>query len=153
MSGLIIMKGWMPLLALGVALLPFTVVHPVRVQGRSMEPSLRTGEVCWVLRRWAAGLPGRGEVWLVESLDGVSLKRVMGLPGESLEQRNGDLFKLGRRVEESYVEYLEKQSAGPWSAGGGYLVLGDNRPESRDSRTWGALPREAFRGRVLGKGQ
>jgi signal peptidase I len=144
------MKAWVPVLALGLALLPLTLVHPVKVQGRSMEPTLRGGSLCWVLRAWAAGTPGREEVWLVESLDGPALKRVLALPGERLEMKDGELFQFGRRLEEPYVDRVEQSSAGPWEAGGGYLLLGDNRPESRDSRSWGPLPKEAFRGRVLG---
>jgi len=143
------MKAWIPLLALGLALSPLAIVHPVRVQGRSMEPTFPNGRLCWVLRAWAAGPPGREQVWLVETLDGPALKRVLALPGERLEIKEGDLFLFGRRLEEPYVSRAERSSAGPWEAGGGYLILGDNRPESRDSRTWGPLPKEAFRGRVL----
>ena len=144
------MRIWVPILALGLALAPFAVVHPVRVRGRSMEPTLRDGQIRWVLRQWAAGPPMRGEVWLVDSPGGASLKRVLALPGERLEVVKGDLFRMGVRLEEPYVQVLEKGSAGPWEAGGGYLVLGDNRSESRDSRAWGPLPRNAFRGRILG---
>lgn len=144
------MRAWIPILALSMALSPFSVLHPVRVQGRSMVPTLQDGRICWVLRGWAAGLPDRGEVWLVDTVDGPSLKRVLGLPGERLEQRDGDLFRLDKRLEEPYVQNLEKDSAGPWGTGDGYFVMGDNRPESRDSRAWGPLPRRAFRGRILG---
>ncbi len=144
------MKPWIPLLALGLALSPLTVVHPLRVQGRSMEPTLRDGGVCWVLRSWAAGAPRRGQVWMVEGPEGPCLKRVMALPGEHLEMRGGDLFGQGSLLAEPYVQHLEGQDGGPWEAGQGYLLLGDNRPQSRDSRAWGPLARSAFRGRVLG---
>jgi len=144
------MRIWVPVLALASALAPFGVVHPVRVQGRSMEPTLRDGQIRWVLRSWLSGGPDRGEVWLVESTDGRSLKRVRALPGERLELRDGEFFRSAKRLEEPYVQILEMGSAGPWEAGGGYLVLGDNRQESRDSRAWGPLPRNAFRGRILG---
>ncbi len=115
-----------------------------------MEPTLHDGQTGWVLRTWAAGLPGHRQVWLVDSPEGPSLKRVLALPGEHLEIRSGDLLRLGRRLEEPYIQHLERGHGGPWEAGDGYLVLGDNRPESRDSRAWGSLPRGAFRGRVLG---
>jgi signal peptidase I len=143
-------KPWIPILALGLALSPLAVVHPIRIRGRSMEPTLRNGQVCWALRSWAAGRPTRHQIWLVDAPDGPSLKRVLALPGEHLEIHEGDLLHLGKRLEEPYVQYSERSSSGPWEAGSGYLVLGDNRPESRDSRTWGPLPRRSFRGRVLG---
>lgn len=144
------MKPWIPIVALGLALSPLAILHPLRVQGRSMEPTLRNGRMCWVLRGWASGAPSRGQVWVVEGPEGPSLKRVLALPGESLELRDGDLFRQGIRLEEPYVQHLERDDAGPWQAGQGYLVLGDNRPLSRDSRAWGSLDGGAFRGRVLG---
>ncbi len=143
------MKPWIPLLSLGLALSPLAVVHPVRVQGRSMEPTLHSGQVVWGLRRWAAGAPAHEQVWLLETPDGPSLKRVLALPGEGLEIREGEVLHQGRPLDEPYVQQPERGSAGPWQAGDGYLVLGDNRPESRDSRAWGSLPRSAFRGRIL----
>lgn len=147
---MIVMKFWVPVVALGLALAPLGIVHPVRVHGRSMEPTLHNGGICWVVRAWVTSLPTQGQVWLVEGPDGASIKRVLALPGENLDMREGDLFYLGKRLEEPYVEHLEKLSGGPWEAGNGYLVLGDNRPESRDSRAWGALPVSAFKGRILG---
>lgn len=144
------MRPWVPTLALGLVLAPFAVVHPVRVAGASMRPALAPGRVCWVLRAWACAPPRRGEVWLVEGPEGPALKRVVGLPGERLEQRQGELFVEGRPLAEPYVEHPERGEGGPWVAGSGYLLLGDNRPESRDGRAWGPLPRTAFRGRVLG---
>ncbi len=144
------MKFWIPLLALGLALSPLALVHPVRVQGRSMEPTLRSGQILWVIRGWAAGTPERRQVWLLDTPDGPSLKRVLALPGEGLEILEGEVLHQGRPLNEPYVHQPERGSAGPWQAGGGYLVLGDNRPDSRDSRAWGPLPRSAFRGRILG---
>lgn len=143
------MKPWIPLLALGLALSPLALVHPVRVQGRSMEPTLRSGQIVWVLRSWVAAPPARQQVWLLETQDGPSLKRVLALPGERLEIREGEVLHQGLPLDEPYVQQPERGSAGPWQAGEGYLVLGDNRPESRDSRAWGPLPRRAFQGRVL----
>lgn len=143
------MKRWVPLLALGIALTPLAVLHPVRIQGRSMEPTLKSGHLGWVLRRWAAGSPLRGQVWLVDTPDGPSLKRVLALPGEDLEMRNGELRRSGQHLAEDYVQHAERDITAAWSAGSGYLVLGDNRPASRDSRSWGALPPQAFRGRLL----
>lgn len=140
----------MPILALGIALAPLGVVHPIRVHGRSMEPTLRNGQIAWVLRSWVAGTPTQGQVWLIQREESASLKRVLALPGEHLEMREGDLFRAGQRLSEPYLQHLERNSAGPWDAGSGYLVLGDNRPESQDSRLWGPVPLNAFKGRILG---
>jgi signal peptidase I len=143
------MKAWVPLAALLLALSPLAVVHPFRVQGRSMDPALKDGELRLALRAWAAGPARRGEVWLVEGPEGPAVKRVAGLPGESLELRDGDLRVDGRRIPPPEGARLERQE-GRWACGEGYFFLGDNRPASRDSRVWGPLPVRALRARVLG---
>ena len=144
------MKFWWPIVALAAATLPLAIVHPLRVTGHSMEPALRSGELRMALRGWWAGSPRRGEVWLVESPDGPAVKRVVGLPGERLEQREGEIYLEERRLQEPYLQQFDQGSAGPWETGPGYLVLGDNRRASRDGRVWGPLPRAAFHSRVIG---
>jgi signal peptidase I len=144
------MKLWIPATALALVLSPLAFVHPLRVTGRSMMPALKDGSVCLALRAWCSPAPKRGEVWLVESPDGPAVKRIVALPGEHLEQRQGDLWLEEKVLDEPYVEHPERGEGGPWAAGDGFLLLGDNRPESRDGRTWGPLPRTAFRSRILG---
>lgn len=144
------MKPWLPLAAVALALSPLTVVHPVRISGHSMEPTLKPGDLRFAIRSWAIPAPKRGEIWVVDGPDGASAKRVIGLPGETLDQIRGDLRLAGRFLEEPYLAALEREDGGPWICGAGYLVLGDNRPASRDGRTWGPLPPSAFRGRILG---
>jgi signal peptidase I len=143
------MKAWLPFLALGLALSPLTVVHPVRISGHSMEPALRDGSLGFALRAWATHAPRRGETWVVEGPEGPSVKRVIGLPGESVDQLRGDLRLSGRFLDEPYVAQAEREDGGPWRCGEGYLVLGDNRPASRDGRVWGPLPRAAFKARLF----
>jgi len=143
------MRPWIPLAALALALSPLAVVHPVRVTGRSMEPALRDGDLRWALRAWASHAPRRGEVWLVAGPLGSSVKRVMGLPGDTVEWQGPDLWINGHRVDEPWVVHPERSGEGRQTCGDGYLVLGDNRPESQDGRGWGPLPATAMRGRIL----
>lgn len=143
------MKPWLPLAALLLALAPLAVVHPVRVSGHSMEPGLKDGSLRFALRAWATHAPRRSEIWVVEGPDGPSVKRVLGLPGETLDQVRGDLRLAGRFLEEPYLTGTEREDGGPWPCGEGYLVLGDNRLASRDGRAWGPLPRAAFRARLF----
>ena len=144
------MKWWIPPTALALALSPLTGVYPVRVSGRSMEPTLQAGELRWALRRWCAGEPRRGQVWALEGPQGPAIKRVVGLPGEELVQQKSELWLQNRPLEEPYVTHPERGEDGPWQSGQGYFLLGDRRSESQDSRSWGPLPRSAFRGRILG---
>ena len=143
------MKPWIPVAALALALSPLAVVHPVRVAGRSMEPALRSGDLRWVLRAWASHAPKRGEVWVVEGPDGEAVKRVLGLPGETVAWEGPDLRVDGRTLDEPWVVHPERGGDGTQACGDGYLMLGDNRPASRDGREWGPLPLGALRGRVL----
>ena len=78
------------------------------------------------------------------------VKRILALPGQELEQRNGYLIRSGELVEEPYLSFRDTRDDGPWSATDGYLCLGDNRSHSRDSRLWGTVQTTMFRGRVLG---
>ncbi|MBL0311976.1 MAG: signal peptidase I [Holophagaceae bacterium] len=142
------MKLWIPIAALAVALSPLAVIHPVQVSGRSMEPGLHDGELVWALWAWCAGKPERGELWLVKVPEGVSVKRAIGLPGEQVEARDGEIFINGSRLDESYVRWSDHLS-GAWTCGDGYLVLGDNRTQSHDGRAWGPLPKTVLRSRVV----
>lgn len=114
-----------------------------------MEPSFRDGELRIALRAWAAGAPARGEVWVVEGPEGPSLKRVLGLPGEVLTVEGPHLRVDGHPVEEPWVAHPEVEDQGPFPCGSGYLVLGDNRPLSRDGRIWGPLVRGRMVARVV----
>ncbi|MBK9797765.1 MAG: signal peptidase I [Holophagaceae bacterium] len=144
------MRPWIPLAAMVLALSPLLVVHPVRVSGHSMEPALADGDLRWALRTWASHAPRRGEVWVVEGPQGSSVKRVLGLPGETISWRGPGLWINGQRLEEPWVLHPERSGAGQQDCGAGYLLLGDNRPESQDGRSWGSLPTGRLRGRILG---
>ena len=135
--------------ALALALMPLAFFHPVRIVGRSMEPALQSGAVRIALWPWCAGAPAAGQVWLVRGPGGTAVKRLVGLPGDRVELRAGQLWVNGRPVQEPYVAKPEGDSAGPWALGPGYFLLGDNRPESHDSRAWGALSGDTLQGRIL----
>ncbi len=143
------MRPWFPLAALALALAPLAVVHPVRVSGRSMAPTLREGDLRWALRSWASHAPRRGEIWTVAGPQGSSVKRVLGLPGEVVTWSGPDIWINDRRLEEPWVALPERSGEGRLTCGDGYLLLGDNRPESQDGRSWGSISGKALRGRIL----
>jgi signal peptidase I len=143
------MRPSVPLAALALALSPLLMVHPVRISGRSMEPTLHDGDLAWALRTWISHAPRRGEVWLVEGPQGTSVKRVLGLPGDTVTWQGPDLWINGKRLDEPWVVHPERDGEGRQVCGDGYLVLGDNRPESQDGRGWGALTAATLRGRLF----
>ena len=78
-------------------------------------------------------------------------KRLIGLPGERWEERSGYFFINGKKLDEPYVHsgHRDSQSIPEKAiAKDEYLVLGDNRIESCDSRLWGPLPVQNILGRV-----
>ena len=121
------------------------------VPSDSMAPALQPGD-----RIVATRLPGRqverGDVVVFrDPADSrrLSVKRVIGLPGDLVESRDGRVFVSGRAVAGTWGTHPPSAQIPPQIVPGGYLfVLGDNRVESWDSRHWGPLPASLVVGRA-----
>lgn len=148
------------------------VAQAFRVQGTSMQPLLADGERIIVNKFVYRFHPiERSDVvvfWYPREPQISFIKRVVGLPGETVEIRNKTVFINGGPLDEkAYVHFLEpplkpgdpefglrgnglRDNWGPQVVPPGMLfVLGDNRDNSRDSRFWKFLPRDQVKGRAL----
>jgi signal peptidase I len=129
-----------------------TVVRNFRVVGTSMEPNLHNGQYLIVDKvSYRLGEPQRGDVIVFEppSRPGEDyVKRVIALPGELVEIRNGQVFINNQPLDEPYVVRRGSYSMSPRRVGPSELfVLGDNRNSSSDSHNWGMLAQD----KVVGK--
>lgn len=144
---------WIAVFALICILLRLFVFHLVRIQGGSMEDTLCSGEIALVTSfdyRFGAK-PARGDIVECRFQGRVDtyVKRVIGLPGETVELREGKTYIDGAAISEPYVFSIAED----YSVSLGeneYLVLGDNRCESYDSRAadMGPIGKEDILGRV-----
>jgi signal peptidase I len=77
------------------------------------------------------------------------VKRVIGLPGETVSERQGHVYVNGTAIAEPYVRFRDNQPKRMWRVSPGmYFLLGDNRPNSCDSRIWGSVPAGNIVGRA-----
>jgi signal peptidase I len=147
------------------------VVKPYRIPSVSMEPTLHVGDMVLVNRFiYRLHGPRRGDV-IVFHPPGVGetpergarteasvnfIKRVVGLPGETVAVRRGGVVVCRtprvdcQRLVEPYVQSHNYQNFGPVRVpAGDYFVMGDNRVNSDDSRVWGPLPRRNIIGEAF----
>ena len=123
-----------------------------QVRGSSMEPTMHDGQYLVIskLTYWIHP-PERGDVIVFHPPHDPAedyIKRIVGLPGERLEIRDGAVWVDGTVLEESYVANHASYS-NAWSLGDEeYFVLGDNRSNSDDSHNWGTLPQENIVGKA-----
>jgi len=161
-----------------VLLVKAYVVNPYRIPSSSMEPTLHCAQSApgcearfsdrVLANRFIYHLrqPRRGEIVVFETppaarircgAGGTFVKRLIGLPGETIELRvnggEGYVFINGKRLTEPYIQKSRRRAVsdyGPFKIPTGrYFMMGDNRSQSCDSREWGAVPRENLIGKVF----
>ncbi len=158
-----------------VLLIKAYVVNPYRIPSSSMEPTLhcaRPDSGCearfsdrvlacrFCFHLWN---PKRGDIIVFETpplavvrcgAGGTFVKRLIGLPGETWEERNGYVYIDGKRLHEPYVQAKRRREDGKTYPPkqippGQFFMMGDNRGSSCDSREWGTVPRANLIGKVF----
>lgn len=125
----------------------------VRVDGFSMLPTLQDGEFILVNRlAYRFGTPQRGDIIVFHYPPDPKqdlIKRVIGLPGDTVSIQNGVVRVNNELLNEPYVAQPPRYT-GNWVVPAGHLfVLGDNRNDSSDSHSWGMLPFENIVGKAV----
>jgi signal peptidase I len=131
------------------------VAQAFRVQGTSMLPLLADSERI-IVNKFVYRFRGidRGDVvvfWYPKDPSVSFIKRVIGMPDDTVELRNGVLYVNGQRLNEGYVlpGFRDDESGPPVTVKKGYYyVLGDHRNSSNDSRSWGEVPEKYIYGRA-----
>ncbi len=138
-------------------------VQPVVVEGTSMLPQLHDGErllvnklIYYKFQSISWGHIERGDIvvfWFPNDPDKSYVKRVIGLPGETVELRNGKVFINNIELNEDYLDFEHNQTLPTWPAkkveDHHYFVMGDNRDNSSDSRYWGLVPEKYIYGKAF----
>ena len=139
----------------------YFIFQPFLVKGQSMEPNFENGDYLIVDQlSYRFREPQRGEVVVFKYPQNPSqryIKRIVGLPGETIEIENGKIIIYQENSETLVLDessYLSPYLQTPGDiqvslAENEYFVLGDNRAVSADSRKFGPLPRENIIGRVF----
>ena len=160
-------------LALVLFLLIRNVIQNFRIDGISMEPNFHNGQFLIVNRfaycpglhleirplniqwekTWCVRQPERGDVIVFEYPKDLSrdfIKRVIGLPGDTVEVKGGKILVNGQLLSEPFGPNPGSSTNGPITVGPSEVfVMGDNRNNSSDSRTWGPLPLKYVIGKAL----
>lgn len=129
------------------------VLLPIRVSGVSMFPAYKDGQILLINRlAFSRSHPQRFDVVAVRivGFHTVLLKRIIGVPGETVAIRRGDVFINGQKLQEDYVKarlpwHEEPAKLGPDE----YLVIGDNRAMSQTDHDHGICVRKQILGKVL----
>jgi signal peptidase I len=152
---------WLRDLALSVLIALIVILflyQPVRVEGTSMMPSLVDQERIFINKfsyRFGISEVNRGDTvvfWFPGDTSKSYIKRVIGIPGDSVEITRGRVFVNHEELTEPYVpeEYRDRVSVDSVVVPEGeYFVLGDHRSSSNDSRTWGTVGRSFIYGKAV----
>lgn len=134
-----------------VILIRTFIITPVRVNGDSMNDTLKEGQIL-LLNKFSYRFNDieRFDIVVLNYKDEKLIKRVIGLPGETLKVENGNLFINNKLVKEEYLnETTEDFTYNGVIKDNCYFVMGDNRDDSLDSRYFGCFNKTDIEGKAV----
>lgn len=145
-------------LAVGIFLIVYLLIlRPHKIKGQSMHPNFPDGEYLLTEKiSYYRHDPERGDVIVFKPpiSEDEFIKRVIGLPGDTVMILNGKVFVNDEELKEDYIKVPTNPSSF-LSEGerytvpeGNYFVIGDNRPHSSDSRAWGPITKKVITGKA-----
>ncbi len=136
-----------------VVLIRCFVITPIKVDGASMYSTLDDGEIL-LLKKYDKSFK-RFDVVVFSYGNDRLIKRIIGLPGETIEYKNNKLYVDGKYVEEPFLKNNQETNDFKLKKIGitkipksNYFVLGDNRTNSTDSRIIGTIPKDYIQGKT-----
>jgi len=154
-------RGWIrelletAVLTIAIFLVVRVALQNFKVEGLSMYPNLHNGEYILVNKvDYMLHSPQRGDIIVFHAVpagqpDRDFIKRIIGLPGETVAIHDDAVYVNNRRLNEPYIKTPPTYTFGPYKVpGGDYFVLGDNRNNSEDSHIWKGLPRNDIVGKA-----
>ena len=160
-----IVKEWLPyiIIIIVVVFIRSYIITPVIVRGDSMYDTLKDGEVLFLSKiNYYVSDIERFDIAVIKDLDGdLIIKRVIGLPGDYVEYKDDILYINGKEQEKRFTDdvtddftleeicEIHDVECNGTIPDGMYLVLGDNRDVSADSRVKGLIKREQILGQAV----
>ncbi len=141
-------------------------MQPHQVNGQSMVPNFQSGDYVLTDKvSYRFGEPQRGDVIVFHAPPAAQcptgtgcdfIKRIIGLPGETISVENGKIYVNGEELDETYLPESYVTEAGAYTQNKNvtlqakeYFAVGDNRPHSSDSRSWGPIKESEIVGRAF----
>ena len=143
-------KEFLPyfMIILVVVLIKTFVVSPIRVNGASMNPTLNDKDIMLLDEiSYRFFDVERFDIVVVKEEDEYLIKRVIGLPGETVEYKNDKLYIDGKYVKEDF-KHKETFDFSTTLGKDEYFIMGDNRTNSTDSRVFGPISRDKIMGKT-----
>ena len=145
-----IIKEYVPYIVLIVAiiLIRMYIITPVRVNGTSMDKTLTDGQILFLYK---LGDIKRNDIVVVDkSVQGSTLiKRLIGLPGDTIECIGGKIFINNEEYDDKYSYGITNDFSKVTLGENEYFIMGDNRRVSDDSRNFGPINEKTIKGKII----